>query len=981
MRIKPSFLLLFPAFFCASVLHAQYVDWFTDMSGYNAGHTVCDFLTLPVSATTLARGSISSPGAMDASDIPFFIANSGFFDRNKFSATHIEWLMGLRQEHLAAAFPVLDVGTFGAYSQLFTAGAFENSRDINENKSTPSFFEYALGASYAREILFRTLSAGIGVSYVESRLDRESGRTAKADVDVVYRQPWISSRLSVINVGRRLTYYTTPEPLPTQVSASASFIPLLKFDSLRTRFDIEAGIGVQKTTDEPVIFGAGTEMTIVRLIKLRAGYEYAYKIAPSIAGLSAGCGFQINRYGVDAGWKYQSKDLGYVWGITAKANLNEIIHYTAQDYYRAAEKHFAKSRFRMTIYYAEKALKLDPKLWKAHAIIERSEAMIRRREGEEIGIVYAGNIQGQYLPLLRGNHSIGGLARQAAVISMLRAQFPYVLLINTGNNISSGMHPDKAHFADLFYQKTGFSGVSLGKNELDYALTAPDASLSTHFLYAGPGSPGPIAVADGKVVTVDKHKFFITGTIVDPRRAANPDSIGNLASRVNVLLTEPRARECSLRIVIINGAWQNIQTVAQRITGADLIICGGMHQPFTTPMKIGETTVLSAGDSGMYVGKAALRFNDQNKLLSLDNALIPLTGQIAPDSAMDRAVQEICLRTEFEEQGIDIEKLSRGPADGIFAFSTDRGGSRNIFIRLVDTHAGFPLTFGSPTTGEYLFPKLSLPGNAIAYLQRNAGSSSMLLGCMDANGTQKRILSTVPVQEACFSPNGRWIYYSVNDTAAHRSVISRTTTDGAAKEQILRSENGLTKDLAISSDGSTVVFAADPDSFKDWQIFFASSTGERPIVISDKSAYNRRPLCSPDGTYVSYLSDLTNARKNMDLWIYNTKTGQVTQLTRQAYVQSYCWLDDSRGLVYAGGDPLSELTYINLETAERRLLVTVDQRKTFSETNPQPVPWKGSTRIIYNKEFNDGDTQIWWVSPDSGRSELIVNSPGADWVE
>src|SRR5512133_2379494 len=157
MRFFQIQLLLFALIF---TLFAIEPDWFTDVRGSNSGHTTCQFLTLPHSAVSLATGLAASGGNRDATDIPFFTANTALADRYRFSITHLEWFMGLRKEYLGAYFPVLDVGTFGVYSQLFTPGPIRHARTIDETPSDPKIYELSIGVTFARQIILNQLSAG-----------------------------------------------------------------------------------------------------------------------------------------------------------------------------------------------------------------------------------------------------------------------------------------------------------------------------------------------------------------------------------------------------------------------------------------------------------------------------------------------------------------------------------------------------------------------------------------------------------------------------------------------------------------------------------------------------------------------------------------------------------------------------------------------------------------------------------------------------
>ena len=43
--------------------------------------------------------------------------------------------------------------------------------------------------------------------------------------------------------------------------------------------------------------------------------------------------------------------------------------------------------------------------------------------------------------------------------------------------------------------------------------------------------------------------------------------------------------------------------------------------------------------------------------------------------------------------------------------------------------------------------------------------------------------------------------------------------------------------------------------------------------------------------------------------------------------------------------------------------------------------YKNAFKIIYTREYRNGDKKIHWVNPNGTTDQCIVNSKGQDWLE
>ena len=806
-------------------------DWFTDLKGSNSGRTTCTFLTLPVSADELARGPASSPGMMDATDLPLYSANSALVDRNNFAVHHLEWFMGLRKEYVGAIFPFLDFGAIGFFSQVFTPGKIENARDIDEQPSDPSLIELSFGVTFAKILLNRKLNIGSALSYTESSLDHEAGRAFSGALDILYKPfPWFSSRIYCANAGTNVYYGDIAESLPLRAGFSMQFFPLPSGLPLKSYFDFDVGIGILKTADEPLTTGISSDMKIGKYFDIKAGYQYApgdYAIA---SGLGLGAGVNIGKYGFDIGWRNMSRELGPVWAATVKMHLDEILPKNADEYFNLAQKHYLQNRLNLSQYYASKALKIDRNMWKAHALMSRIKSEILRNKGLEIALIYSGNIKDQFLPQ-PGQGSLGGLARQATAIKILKGQFPVNFTIQAGNLLTARAHPLRVQLAGYYYEKVKYNTAGCGNGELGYGLkrliATPGQFKQSLICTNHQNSSKPPLIGDN-IIQSGVYNFYVA-TYVN-QSLVNGENGKPLEDFAPDKLFPARAKNYDLRILIMHDTWENIKVKAGQIKDADIIICGNINQRFPSPVKIDSTLILSAGENGEYLGNLVMRFDEKKHLISTENHLIPLSPDIPPDSAIEEATRVITARIDLARYGIDEQDLCKGKIEGTIPFISDRDGSSGIYLKVVEKNAEFPVT---RQNGSCFNPSISFSAEKIAYLNGSAQYSRLEI--MEITGAAKwLVLDSSYVKQTVFSSDGKWLYYSAAKCADSTVNIYRVRSEGGPSFPVIAWENSNEYSIDFSSDNKFMVFCSDRTGSS--QIYLTDPEGNKPVSITDNSA-------------------------------------------------------------------------------------------------------------------------------------------------
>ncbi|KMQ52798.1 translocation protein TolB [Chitinispirillum alkaliphilum] len=969
-----SFLFLIPTSPQSSIQ-----EWWTDLYGKNSGNTTAAFLSIPSSASQLSRGLVSSSGSMCATDLPFFPANSALTFQNQFAISHLEWLMGLRKEYAGATFPLLDVGTFGFYFRFLSSGQFKYARDIDENPSDPKYFEYVLGASFARPFFNRKLSFGVNASYVESRLDIDAGRAFSAGADLLVKPfDMLSGRIYLLNAGTPMSYGGgRSHPLPIQTGASINFHPFRGEEDSSPMFDLEIGAGIQKTADEPVVLGISSELRAGPSIFLRSGYEHSAGNKVSINGLSAGVGFRGEKYGFDAGWKLQSGDFGLVWAADIFLHLDEIQPRTADEYYKIALYHFDNGRNRLARHNATKALRAEPNHWHTHTLLSRMRSEALRRENLEIGLIYSGNLQGRFVPMPPSADALGGISRQGALVNNLRSAYRTAFSLDVGNIVNESTHPLRVQLAKEYYTHMGFDIIAPGRGELLFLgeiFSERDLTGKSDIVLSNSHIPLPSEMVKQSIIEKNGYQIFAVNILGETVTYSN--NIESVKEHISALLSSPQALRSDLRIAVIHDTWENITEIARAAPQLDIIICANLNQRFESPMRVGSTIILSAGSEGRFVGALSLRFNRERELISTEHRLYPVLGSIEPDSVLEQMKNQVTATIELEKAGIDIH--SQQSARGIVPFVTDRNGAPQAFLKTMEKLAELPLT---PYSLNSFSPEISFETGKALYLTGCRELMNVRLEVLKLKNFRRReVVKGKNVLEARFSGDGKWIYFSAADSGSQVGSIYKTPASLSEETvPVIKNDSSSQHSFSFSPDGELLVYISDEYGHK--QIFLTNTTGTAPRRLTDFNANFFAPAFSPDGRYIAYISDRFSIGQRRDLWVYDRESSEHVQITTNSYVEDFCWTNDSRTIIFSSGVNFLDLNMVDIKEHRFRKLITTTGLKNWHETNPRFLYFNQRPRIVYNRKTEDGTSTVRWVDLLSGRDERIINSEGNDWLE
>ncbi len=954
----------------------------TDLSGRHAGQTVAGFLTLPLNARQIAVGRASGMPGTGAEGIPYSPAHTALLKKYTFSATHLEWLMGLRKEYAGACFPVLDIGTFSAYSQMFTVGTFSHARDINEAVSSPGALEWNVGGAFARSVLREHAALGVNAGFVHSSLAGDAAGALNLGIDAaLFPVGPYAFRASVSNLGTALRYNETSEPQPLQIGVSNLFTGKIMNEKTGEHpLIVHGALGAMKTLDEPLRVGIAADLRLFRSVSVRAGYEYTMTEPITAEGIGVGAGLDILGYGADFGFRALSEELGNVWSVTLRYDTEELTPKTAMDYYNIALKHFNKGRYRLCILNARRALSRNPELWRAHALITRTISMMHRRKGTEIALVYTGNTDGQFLPVRTGTGGMGGLSRQITLVRRLRDEYPTTISIDGGNIINGATHPLKAGLASEYYSRADYDAVAAGTGEIDYGLERYEKSrIASHTSFVASNmlhSEAPNLVKS-TILKAGRYRIAVMN-LVNPQQLQNSlrtHLVAGLSTAVLSELSTSRVNESDLIVLVIHDTWHNVQRLARELPQVDIILCSSVPQRFEAPMKLGSTLFLSNGHSGRYVGRLVLRFDEEKRLLSHSNKLYPVTDDTPVDSSLDLMVRRIAAKLEEESGENPGLAPTRDMPHGVFPFLSDRHDVSTVYLRVPRELAGYRISAEEDTA---FAPEVSFPQSRILYLSNSPDTPSTRLKIMDLSGQNRYTVPTSgAVRHATFTPDGRWVYFAVQSPADTTTDIYRVRSNGSDPVPVITWENASESNISFSPDGEMMLFTSTRTGTR--MLYIADTLGTDPVLLTDEPANCSRPRYSPDGKYITFLSDRDSFGKYRDLWLHDVASGKRVKLTSHTDVHDYCWMPDGRRIVYETGVLHRRLYVRNIrENTNRPLRPRED--KTFSETTPRVVGMGDEVKILYCRAYDDGDTRVFWINPEGTNEKCIVNSSGNDWL-
>jgi len=623
--------------------------------GASAGSRPLYFLALPTSAAALGRGTVSASGAMDASDVLRFPANTPLAGGGQFFFGS----SGQGESHAffaAAALPIFRDGALGLFAQSTPMNVWPippiDINNINPPTElppmpTPYSLSYNLwGLSFAR--YFPEYGYGFGFSASFYSSDFWGGRETFGALGADFRFDPLES------LSGRAYFSSAGMPLGGDSAFIHRFAEQYGLMMNYSRYlggsgfwKANIGAGARKTTwDGAFEAGFGAEFIAGGRYFMRLGWEaptdaiaaavswawndFKYFLGSGevnldkfnklliLYGWGVGLGVKFGGFGVDAAYRPGPDGLSNaIWSVNATLEIEEMKKRSAEDNLTLARNYYAGERFDKSRFYADRAVSEDSALWSAAPLRSMSEAELRRRADGSIAVIYGGNSRGVVVPYPPSEEALGGLSRYAALVSRLREKYPVNFSVDAGNLISAGKDALRIEFAANYYDAArfdvlapGIGEVSMGAAKLAAALKSKTPVIVTNLNDNDAAATG---IRGGVLLTNGGYSVYLLNiiqTVPENKDGARLDLSYDPAA-IKSQLSSGQAAAADLRVAVVHGTLEEVKRLAETLDGAiDVAIAGSLDRRLENPIKAGNTLIVSAGAENKFAGCLFVKFSD-----------------------------------------------------------------------------------------------------------------------------------------------------------------------------------------------------------------------------------------------------------------------------------------------------------------------------------------------------------------------------------
>jgi hypothetical protein len=950
-----------------------------DLHGGNAGVPALGFLKLPSSARGVGMGAASLTTDEEATAIQANPALLGLVQDYYYSVSHAEILGEFRHENLAFTWPTPLYGSFGGSARILAATGFEDSRDIDENRSSPSAYDIALGFTYGKSFLYDRFNVGGRLDLIRSDLDGDAANGYALSAGLAFMMVHdLRMAFTLNNLSHGISYnsssHAPTEPLPLGFGMELGK-PLLD-----SKWSAQAGLA--HGNDGILHYYAGAEWRVIKYLAARAGYDGSSQDRElgSWAGIAAGFGIKLDNLTLDYGYKAMGP-LGDYHAFTL--NYSRKSKFRARDEVlleRALEK-YGRGKYKHALSLARAAVAANPYNLKAQALAQQAQLELDRLDETAVTLAYTANTEGRLASEWRDQRPVGGLARRKTKLLQMKGAGGKILILDAGNMTRPGSKIDKEQYVYGAYAQMPYDAVNVGEAELRLGPDRWDARLP--FM----ASQRPV---DGM------RKGLLTEKILPLKRGAEVRVLGavdpGIADRIlagkeleDVAEAIRRAsggpKDGRILVLLLNSDLAGAHKVAATVKELDVIILSGESQALGSPMKSGKTLICSPGRGGSQIGELTLLLKKDGTLRSFRHFLLPLDGNVPEDPELRKFLEPITIDpNRFAMDDFDEDYRAQVLA---YIRSKKPGAPGDLLLRDLRSGTDYPLDIPGLLCSR---PILGYGKNRVAFQGEDSSGTREIfsfepgIGRLDTltdmggrAGEMRWILRNYALL-ALYEKDGKSDLYRIdpwsnsvrNLTKGRFGDIRGFDTDMKGERLILHAVDG----------GAATIWITDQNM-------------AAPVSIASDRAFIGSPRWSPEGDKAAFLvagPPDSAARQGPEgqgperqgrygeLRVFDFADKAMIQATTQSRVRSFSWSADGKRLFYSAGVNLADINAYHVDSMTLSK-VTSDAHAPRSEANPAPRMLGPRDGVLFEAS-TEGSRRILWMDAKSKAERVLVDSTG-----